>query len=294
MFRIYTLIMKIKDVLLWAYEYVFLSSGSARLDVEILLSHVLDKPTIFLLAHDDSEIGFWQLYQFKKLIKKRKEGIPVAYLTGSREFFGLDFKVNKHVLVPRPDTEILVDSVVLYLRRDDEMTKRRDDFLLLDIGTGSACIPISILKNIPEIKSIATEICGSAMKVAKHNITKHKLKSRINLIKSDLLKNISVGLLKDHEIILTGNLPYIPKQFQVDPSTKFEPDVALYGGDDGLDIYKRLVDQLEEMGIKPKAMFFELFEFQIAALCEHMPEYELKYAKNMTGEAKCLHLELRI
>ena len=286
--------MTVKDILMWAHEHLLLSSDSARLDAEILLSYVLKKPTTFLLAHDDSEIGFWKARRFKKLIEKRKEGVPVAYLTGCREFYGLDFKVNKHVLVPRPDTEILVDHVISYLRRNDEMTKRRNGFLLFDIGTGSACIPISVLKNIPDIKSIATEICGSAMKVAKRNIAKHKLKSRIKLIKSDLLKNVPVGLLKDHEIILTANLPYIPKQFQVDPSTKFEPDVALYGGEDGLDIYKRLIEQLEEMGIKPKAMFFELFEFQIAVLCEHMPDYELKYAKNMTGDARCLHLELRI
>ena len=283
--------MLIKDTLHWAHEYLLLSSDSARLDAEILLSYVLKKPTTFLLAHDDSEIGFWKLRRFKKLIEKRKEGIPVAYLTGMREFYGLDFKVNKHVLVPRPDTEILVESVVEYVKK---LRITNYELRILDVGTGSACIPISILKNVSDIRAIATEICGSAMKVAKRNIAKHKLKSRIKLIKSDLLTKVPVGLLKDHEIILTANLPYIPKQFQVDPSTKFEPDVSLYGGEDGLDIYKRLIEQLEEMGIKPKAMFFELFEFQIAALCEHMPDYELKYAKNMTGEAKCLHLELRI
>ena len=283
--------MLIKDTLHWAHEYLLLSSDSARLDAEILLSYVLKKPTTFLLAHDDSEIVFWKLRRFKKLIEKRKEGIPVAYLTGMREFYGLDFKVNKHVLVPRPDTEILVESVVEYVKK---LRIPNYELRILDVGTGSACIPISILKNVSDIRAIATEICGSAMKVAKRNIAKHKLKSRIKLIKSDLLTKVPVGLLKDHEIILTANLPYIPKQFQVDPSTKFEPDVSLYGGEDGLDIYKRLIEQLEEMGIKPKAMFFELFEFQIAALCEHMPDYELKYAKNMTGEAKCLHLELRI
>ncbi len=291
--------MTVKDILMWAHEYLLLSSESARLDSEIFLSYVLKKPTTFLLAHDDSEIGFWKARRFKKLIEKRKEGIPVAYLTGNREFYGLDFEVNKHVLVPRPDTEILVESVIDFINETPESGisesrfRGNDNQLLLDIGTGSACIPISVLKNVPEIKAIATEICGSAMKVAKRNIAKHHLKSRIKLIKSDLLTKVPVGLLKDHEIILTANLPYIPKQFQVDPSTKFEPDVALYGGEDGLDIYKRLIEQLEEIGIKPKAMFFELFESQIAILASHMPDYELKYAKNMTGDAKCLHLELR-
>ena len=285
--------MTVKDILTWGHEQLLFSSNSARLDAEILLTYTLNKPTTFLLTHDDSEIGFWQLRKYKKLIEKRKEGIPVAYLTGNREFYGLDFKVNKNVLVPRPDTEILVESVVSYLRRNNEITKQRNDVLLLDIGTGSACIPISILKNIPDIKAVATEICGSAMKVAKRNIAKHKLKNRINLIKSDLLKGLSVDYFKDHEIILTANLPYIPKQFQVDSSTKYEPDLALYGGEDGLSLCKRLIEQLEELEIRPKAMFFELFEFQIAALCEHMPGYKLKYAKNMTGDARVMMMERR-
>ncbi|MBU1683586.1 tRNA (adenine(22)-N(1))-methyltransferase TrmK, partial [Patescibacteria group bacterium] len=161
--------------------------------------------------------------------------------------------------------------------------------VLLDVGTGSACIPISVLKNIPGIKAVATEISGAAMRVARRNIRKHRLKSRIKLIKSDLLENVPAGLFKDREVIAVANLPYIPKQFQVDPSTKYEPDVALYGGEDGLDIYKRLVDQLAE--IKPRAIFFELFEEQIAILASRMPGYELKYAKDMTGEARVMMME---
>jgi release factor glutamine methyltransferase len=279
--------MTVKETLHWGHEQLVLTSESARLDAEVLLCHTLKKPLTFLLAHDETEIGYFALKKYHRFIKQRKEGMPVAYLTDHREFYGLDFEINKHVLVPRPDTEILVECVINYLRSQD-----LGHTLLLDIGTGSACIPISILKNVPDIEAVATEISGSAMGVAKRNIKKHGLSGRIKLFSSDLLKSVPRELFEDHEVVVTANLPYIPKQFAVHPSTKFEPDIALYGGDDGLDIYKRLVDELRD--INPRAMFFECFEFQVATLADKIRGYELKYAKNMSGQARVLMLEKTI
>jgi release factor glutamine methyltransferase len=279
----------IKEILHWGHEYLIPTSESARLDAELLLAHILKKPVTFLFAHDETKIGFFKLRKYRRMIEKRKNGMPVAYLISHKEFYGLDFEVNRHVMVPRPDTEILVDRVISYLQRNNETTKQRNNVLLLDIGTGSACIPISVLKNIPDIKAVATEISGSAMRVAKHNIKKHGMKGRIQLFSSDLLKSVPRELFEDREIIVTANLPYIPKRFAVHPSTKFEPDVALYGGEDGLDIYKRLIKQLED--IKPRAIFFELFEFQAATLATKMLDYELKYTENMTGDARVMMME---
>jgi release factor glutamine methyltransferase len=294
------LVMTVKDILTWGHENLILSSESARLDAELLLAHTLKKPVTFLLAHDETEIGYFALRKYRRMISQRKDGMPVAYLTGHKEFYGLDFEVNKNVLVPRPDTEILVDKVVSYLNdqipnpksQTNSKFKNQNSKILLDVGTGSACIPISILKSVPNIKAVATEISGSAMRVAKRNIKKHGLKSRIKLIKSDLLKNVPSRLFHGKEVIVTANLPYIPKQFAVHPSTKFEPDVALYGGSDGLDIYKRLASQLEE--IKPRAIFFELFEFQAAILTNKMEGYEVKFTESLIrlgGEARCLMME---
>jgi release factor glutamine methyltransferase len=281
--------MSVKEILHWGHEQLVLTSESARLDAEVLLCHTLKKPITFLLAHDETEIGYFALRKYHRFIKQRKEGMPVAYLTGHREFYGLDFEVNKHVLVPRPDTEILVDCVVSYLNGQCPMANGQ---LLLDIGTGSACIPISILKNVPDIQAVATEISGSAMGVAKRNIKKHGLSGRIKLFSSDLLKSVPRELFEDREVIVTANLPYIPKQFAVHPSTKFEPGIALYGGDDGLDIYKRLVDELRD--IKPRAMFFECFEFQVATLADKIQGYELKTVRDMSGKAKMMMLERNI
>ena len=293
--------MQIKEILHWGCETLMFTSDSARLDAEVLLSYVLNKPTTFLLSNDDSEAGFLELLKYKKLIKKRKEGVPVAYLMSSKEFYGLEFKVNKNVLIPRPDTEILVDNAISYIdfqfpifSTQGGQINLQNQFsekipILLDVGTGSGCIPISILKNIHGMKAVATEISSSAIKVAKYNIKNHHLNSRIKLIKSDLLEEVPHRLFRDKDVIVTANLPYIPRQFQIHPSTKYEPDVALYGGDDGLDIYKRLVEQLLE--IKPVAVFFELFEFQAAILATKIPGYKLKYSKNMTGYARVMMME---
>ena len=293
--------MKISDALKWGHETLLLTSDSARLDAEVLLAHVLKKSTTFLLSHDEHKICSIKLWQYKRLIHKRKKGIPVAYLTGHKEFFFLDFEVNRHVMVPRPDTEILVESVIEYIRLINKTTegaihksRRRGlrsspSVVLLDIGTGSGCIPISVCKNVKNLKAIATDVCKKALRVAKKNIKKHKLQSRITLIKSDLLEKVPLELFGDREVIVTANLPYIPAQFQVSPELKYEPSISLYGGEDGMDVYKRLVDQLKD--IKPRTIFLELFEFQIAILKTKLPDYRLKYIKNMSGEARVLVME---
>ena len=309
------MIMTVKEILHWGHETLIPTSESARLDAEVLLAHVLGKPVTFLLAHDESEMKFWPSYKYRKLIWQREEGMPVAYLTGHREFYGLDFEINKHVLVPRPDTEILVECVIEYLHTRLSFPRKREssnqlsvdkldsrlrgndrkdesDVLLLDIGTGSACIPISVLKNVPGIEAVATDISGPALRCAKRNIKKHGLSARIKLFSSDLLKNVPPQLFEDREIIVTANLPYIPKNFAVHPSTQFEPDIALYGGDDGLEIYKRLVEHISV--IKPRAIFLECFEFQVATLAALYPEYQLKTVRDMSGKAKMMMLERNI
>ena len=288
--------MIIKDALKWGHESLLLTSDSARLDAEVLLSHILRKPLTFLLAHDETKVGFWNLWKYKRMIEKRKRGVPVAYLTGHKEFFMLDFIVNRHVLVPRPDTEILVDCVISYLksvyrnsRLDRASSYDKRVTILLEVGTGSGCIPIAVCKNVKGVKAIATDISRKALKVAKKNVKKHQLKSRITLVRSDLLKNVSFQRLSGHEVVVTANLPYIPTQFQVSPELKYEPSISLFGGEDGVELYKKLVQQLNE--IKPKAIFFELFEDQIAILKTKLPDYKLKYVKNMSGEARVLCME---
>lgn len=277
--------MKIKDALLWGYEVLTPSSNSARLDAELLLAHVLRKPATFLLAHDETEVGFFRLWRYKRLVEKRKAGWPVAYLTGHKEFYFLDLEVNRHVLVPRPDTEILVECVIDYLRQ----LQTKKPLLLLDVGTGSGCIPVAIVKNVGGVTAVATDISSGALRVAKRNVRKYGLRGRVQLFKSDLLLSLPARVFKGKEVIVTANLPYVPSGFTVHPSTKFEPDISLYGGEDGLDVYKRLMDQLKL--IRPKAIFLELFEFQTAILATRMKGYELKFVKPTSGQARVMMIE---
>lgn len=281
--------MQIKDIINFGMERL-VSSSSPRLDAEVLLCYVLDKPASFLISHDTDEVGFWNLFKYKRLIKKRRRGVPIAYLMGKKEFFNLEIMVNDSVLVPRQDTEILVECVIEYF---NSQFRKRDlsiaPTVLLDVGTGSGCIPVSVLKNVDGLIAIALEVSKNAIKVAKKNIKKHGLENRIKLIHSNLLKNVDLAYLKGKNVVVTANLPYIPTDFEINTDLKFEPNIALYSGKDGLDIYKELMEELKI--IKPSVIFLELLEFQIAILKEYMPDYELKFVKNMTGDARVMVME---
>jgi len=271
--------MTIKDLVNFGHREL-IAFDSARLDAELLLSHVLGRPVTYILAYDEAEVGWFQVWRFKRLIAKRKEGIPVAYLRGHREFYGLEFKVNRDVLVPRPDTEALVGAVIGYIQPDD---------LLLDVGTGSGCIPIAILKHVKNPEAVATDVSGAALRVAIANARQHGLERRIKFFQSDLLSGVPPEALEDRHLVVTANLPYVPKGFEVNVETKFEPQIALYGGEDGMDIYKRLLEQL--LPLEPKAMFFECFDFQKAVLAENAPGYRLRHLKNLSGGAGVIILE---
>ena len=312
--------MNIKEAILWGFEQLTPTSDSPRVDAELLLAHVLKKSTTFLFTHDEQKISsfldypwlrtdqvarndkffepqFFNLWRYRRLIQKRKRGIPVAYLVGHKEFYLLDFKVNRHVLVPRPDTETLVEAAVEYIHKtkgEDFNPRQRDleiapSVVLVDVGTGSGCIPISILKNVPDLRAIATDISWRALRVAKANARKHHVEDRLQFVWSDLLDNVDTTEFEDTEVILTANLPYLPDKMEVKPELTFEPSISLYGGSDGMDVYKKFVQQL--VRIRPKAIFLELYEWQIAQLQTHLQGYELKYAKIMSGEARVLALE---
>ena len=283
--------MQIKELLNWGYESLTSTSNSARLDAEVLLAHDLKKPVTFLLSHNNKKVSLNTLRRYKVLIERRKKGEPVAYLTGKKEFFFLDFTVDQNVLVPRPDTEILVECLIKYLNKlkTSIFDFRFSKFILLDIGTGSGCIPISVLKNVDGLSAIATDISKEALDITKKNIKKHNLTSRIQLIQSDLLINVPYDLLKDKKVIMSANLPYIPTELKVGQDLKYEPPISLYGGEDGADVYRKLLDQIRS--IRPIAMFFELFESQIPEIERKIPDYRIKHIEDMSGEARVLVME---
>ena len=229
---------------------------SAMLDAEVLLSFVLEKDKAWIYARLDKEIKNKDLKKFKKLIDKRKKGVPAAYLIGYKEFFGLNFEVNKNVLIPRPETEMLVEKTI-------DLVGNKKNIKLLEIGTGSGCIIISLAKNL-EVKFVASDVSKKALKIAKKNAIKNNVLGKIKFVKSDLLKNIK----EEKFDIIVANLPYLDinhKNLLESSETrglKFEPQQALYSGEDGLDLYRELFLQIAELDNKPKFIVCELGDKQ--------------------------------
>ena len=174
---------------------------------------------------------------------------PSQYIKGWVEFYKLKFKVTSDVLIPRPETELLVDAVISFLQTTNYKLPT-----VLDLGTGSGCIAISIAKNLPDTKIIASEISEKALKIARKNAKLHQ--ANIEFILSDLLENIKMPV----NVIVT-NLPYIPSERipYLDSSVKdFEPLVALDGGEDGFKLYRKLFGEIKQKNWKPKLIIGEI------------------------------------
>ena len=206
---------------------------SARLDAEILLAHVLNCRRLYLYVDAEKNVSPEQINRYKNLIERRIEKFPVAYLTGQREFFGLNFAVTPNVLIPRPDTEILVQIAI-------EKLSKIDAPIFLDIGTGSGAICISILKQLKTARAVTVDISADAVDCAKFNAEKFGVDDRINFHVGNLFEFLRDQ--KFHAVI--SNPPYIPTKdlATLQDEVKREPKIALDGGLDGLNFYRRIVD----------------------------------------------------
>lgn len=207
------------------------------LEAEVLLAFLLDKPREFLLAHPEEAVHEEKMRAFESCVRKREQGIPLAYLTHHKEFYGLDFYVDERVLIPRPETELLVDLGIKYYEQFGIK-----DGTILDIGTGSGNIAIALAQYLSDSKIIASDISSDALEVAKKNAQTHDVSKRIQFLQSDLLSNINIEVDG-----IVANLPYIGTEkfnFVENNVKRFEPNIALFGGEDGLQIYDRLFSQI--------------------------------------------------
>ena len=193
-------------------------SPTPRLDAEVLLSDVISKEKIFLYSYPEKIISKKSANKFQQLVTRRKKLEPIAYLTHQKEFYGLPFYVDKNVLIPRPDTELIVDLVISRLSKDQRLKT------ICDIGTGSGCIAIAIKKNYPAVKMLAADISKQAMLVAKKNARLNN--TSINFFTSNLLKKIPRKYFNKINILIF-NPPYLTKNEAKKTSLKCEPVVAL-------------------------------------------------------------------
>ncbi len=231
-------------------------------DLEILISFVIGKPKEFILTHPEYKLNKSEENKLKKLIKKKLTGEPIAYLVGEKEFYSLNFKINKKVLVPRPETELIVEKT-LELIETIYLTNSKKPIIIIDIGTGSGCIIVTLAKFLSYYRSLtfkfyATDISSQALSIAKTNAKLHNVKQKINFFYGNLLQPFTdnpklfnyfkrLKNLKQSLIIITANLPYLtPKQIKNSPTIQSEPRLALDGGRDGLKYYRHLIKQLKK------------------------------------------------
>ncbi len=257
----------VAGLLRWANDYLIRENvPSPYVDAEYMLAHVLGCRLKDLLIYPDRVLTEPEREQFNTCIERRSRREPLQYITGEVEFRGLLFKVNEDVLIPRPETELLVDEVV------NGVSKK--EVRVLDLCTGSGCIAVSIAKELTESRVYAVDISEGAIAVARENAGRHGVEERITFLIGDLFSAIDALNLKGKIDIIVSNPPYVSKKEmeELQPEIKdYEPASALFGGEDGLDFYRRIIREspvylspggyiVMEMGYSQSGSIKDLFE----------------------------------
>ncbi len=239
---------------------------SYTLAAELLLLHVLGRDRAWLYAHPEEVIPGLDAHRFLSLILRRASGEPTQFITGKQEFWGLEFEVTRDVLIPRPETEHVVEVAldrlaVREIRAGRKQTLTGDGLRIIDVGTGSGCIAIALAKQLPGARIVATDISAAALAVARRNATRHGVSDRIHLVECSLLNGLTVGARyivplqqnlaePGHESrpfdLIVSNPPYIgrkEKESLMREVRDHEPEVALYGGEEGYELYADLIAQ---------------------------------------------------
>lgn len=234
---------------------------SARLDTLILLEDSLSRERSWLLAHPETELTAAQQTKLEKQLARRQQHEPLAYIRGFSEFYGRQFKVNKNVLEPRPESETMIE-----LLKSLKLPVRPK---IADVGTGSGCLGITAALEIHPSSVDLYDIDSGALAVARHN--EHMYELGLNVHKRDLLNRPP----RDYDVVL-ANLPYIPDKWKLHKSILMEPRIAFLGGKDGLDLYRRLFAQLGGFTRKPKYVLTESLPPQHAGLEEIAQQHGYK------------------
>jgi release factor glutamine methyltransferase len=241
-----------------------LPAADAALDAEVLARHVLgwDRTELLTRLNESAPDGFVDRYL--PLIARRAGREPIAYIVGHREFWGLEFEVTPDVLIPRPETEVLVEETLAF-------TRFRPPRLVIDVGTGSGCIVVSLARELTTTRFIATDISDRALAVARRNALTHAVGNRIQFRHSDLLTGIV-----DHADLIVSNPPYVADSDRgsLAPEVmRFEPHGALFGGDDGLAVHQRLLEDAPRALADDGRLILELGYDQQPAVIALATEY---------------------
>jgi len=229
----------INSILLAAKKYLIKNSiKSANLDSEILLSSILKKSREDLIINSNFKIGKNQIHSFNKFVERRKKGEPIAYILKKKDFWKSSFYVDRNVLIPRPDTEVLIEEILCNYDKNQKLS-------VLDIGTGSGCIILSILQERPNFKGVGIDVSINALNVAKYNAKIHQLENRIKFYKSSV-----DNFFKGKYDLIISNPPYINKfclKYLERDVSFYEPCLALEGGIEGLTVLEKVIKRSSKL-----------------------------------------------
>jgi release factor glutamine methyltransferase len=254
---------------------------NSLLEGEILVRFVLRLDRAGLFSNLDLELTSSQIYSLSNLLQSRQSGEPSAYITGHKEFYGLDFKVDPRVLIPRPETELIVEKAI-------EIYRKYNYISLADIGTGSGCIAISLAKELQKAEIYAVDYSAQALEVARDNAIKHGVNNRIHFLNGSLLEPLPQAV-----DMVIANLPYVKRN---EVNSQFEPVLALNGGEDGLDIIRELIVQTPDKLTSKGVLILEVGQGQAtkveSILHKVFPEAVIEVFKDLAGIERVVSMRL--
>jgi release factor glutamine methyltransferase len=259
-------------------------SDTSSLDAQVLLARVLDRPRSWVMAHPQDSLDFQQIATLEALVAQLELGRPLPYVLGHWEFFGLEFDVAPQVLIPRPETELLVERAISWLRAHPG---RRH---AADIGTGSGCIGIALAAQVPDLQVMGSDISAEAVRMASHNALKNGVAKRVELVCCDLFPpEVEFDLI-------VANLPYIPTgMLHKLPIFGREPSLALDGGVDGLSLIRRFLAAAPDRLVPGGLLLMEIEASEgplaVALACDAFAEAEIHLHKDLSGRDRILEVQ---